>query len=328
MRLLQRAGVLALFAFSAACGSEADDVAGSAGQGGEGAWPGSAGSSGAGAWPGSGGGGSVAGSGAWGEAGAAGAAGGEPDGPPADCPRIRVKVPAGEVLNVRPDPSTAQAPVATLANGSLAEVLAEVSGENIEGNPTWYQIVQGSISGYVSAVFAECTTDEPPKPPDGYFMPLPCGMSAKITQGPNGAVSHSGIHHYAYDFGVALDTPVVAMADGVVTHTFGDTGPGDPCYGGGGPSCSAYGNYVVLQHGDGQSTLYKHLNTLSVAVGQSVKRGSTIGLSGSTGYSTGPHLHAMLMSGCGGPACQSVPLNFADVGSPAVYQVVTSGNCP
>jgi murein DD-endopeptidase MepM/ murein hydrolase activator NlpD len=237
-------------------------------------------------------------------------------------------VPAGEVLNVRPDPSTAQPPVATLANGSIADVLAKVSGEDVQGNTTWYQITQGSSNGFVSAVFAECTTDEPPKPPDGYFMPLACGKSAKITQGPNGPVSHSGIHHYAYDFGVALDTPVVAMADGVVTHTYGETGPGDPCYGGGGPSCSAYGNYVVLKHGDGQSTLYKHLNTLAVAVGESVQRGSVIGLSGSTGYSTGPHLHAMLMSDCGGPACQSVPLSFADVGSPAVYQVVTSGNCP
>ena len=54
---------------------------------------------------------------------------------------------------------------------------------------------------------------------------------------------------------------------------------------------TAYGNYVVMDHGGGYSTLYGHADSLNVKVGQSVSRGDTIGYVGSTGYSTGPHLH-------------------------------------
>lgn len=309
-----------------ACASGGDGTAGPEAEDGTGGVGGENG------WPEMGGGptGGASGEAGAGTAGSAGSAGAPVDPPAPTCPRIEVMVPEGEVLNVRPDPSTNQAPVGTLANHSLADVLSIVTGQDIEGNTTWYQVQQNSITGYVSGKFAVCTEKVPPPPPAGYFLPLQCGKSAYITQGPNGDVSHQGIHFYAYDFAVGLNTPVVAMADGTVSYTFGETGPGDPCYNGGGSSCSAAGNYIVIAHGDGNSTLYKHLNTIGVSVGQSVKRGDVIAGSGSTGYSTGPHLHAMLMQACGGPACQSIPLSFVDTGGgmPAVGQTVTSGNCP
>ncbi|CAL9565511.1 hypothetical protein SUDANB120_04734 [Streptomyces sp. enrichment culture] len=53
----------------------------------------------------------------------------------------------------------------------------------------------------------------------------------------------------------------------------------------------AYGNNVVIRHADGTYTQYGHLNSLSVSVGQQVTPGQQIGLSGSTGNSSGPHLH-------------------------------------
>ena len=54
---------------------------------------------------------------------------------------------------------------------------------------------------------------------------------------------------------------------------------------------SSYGNYVVISHGSGNTTLYGHMSSLSVSAGTYVKQGDAIGITGSTGNSTGPHLH-------------------------------------
>jgi len=82
---------------------------------------------------------------------------------------------------------------------------------------------------------------------------------------------HSGI-----DIGASHGANVVAADSGtVITSTFN----------------SSYGNYIVISHGNGIATLYAHLSSRQVSVGAEVTKGQVIGLIGSTGISTGPHLH-------------------------------------
>ena len=312
-----------------ASGGEAG-VAGAAGMAG---MAGMAGAAGAGDDAGAGGTTGSGGAATGGTTGSGGTATGGTGGTTNACPRVKIHVAAGAMLNVRPTPSTAKAAVGQLDDGAIVDVLAQVKGEVVGGNDVWFQIKAPNVTGYVSAQFATCTLEKPPvvTAPDGYYLPLACGKSAKIAQGNFGSFSHQGNSAYAYDFSIGLNTPMVAMADGVVKYLYNKTGPGDPCYNGGGSSCFPYANYVVILHGDGKLSTYKHLNKVNVSLGQTVKRGTVIGLSGSTGYSTGPHAHVMRMDDCGKYSCQSIPLKFVDVGGdhvPNTGETVKSGNCP
>lgn len=176
-----------------------------------------------------------------------------------------------------------------------------------------------------STTITPTTTGEPP--PE-FWLPLACGTVATVGQGNNSEFSHTGLSRYAFDILLALDTPVYAMADGTVRHIYDLNDPGERCHDGGGEACFAFANLVVLLHADGTTTLYKHLDTVAVVVGAQVARGGLLGYSGSTGWSTRPHLHVMRMSDCGETQCQSLPLQFVDAGVPATGEQVTSHNCP
>ena len=82
--------------------------------------------------------------------------------------------------------------------------------------------------------------------------------------------------HTGMDFGVGYGVPILAADNGVVIHS--------GWYGG-------YGNTVILDHGGGFTTLYAHASSLAVSNGQTVNQGQTVSRVGSTGNSTGPHLH-------------------------------------
>lgn len=88
---------------------------------------------------------------------------------------------------------------------------------------------------------------------------------------------HTATFHAGMDFTCDIGTPVYATGDGVVQKSTND-GWG-------------YGNHVILNHGFGYTTLYGHLSRIAVKPGMRVKRGQVIGYVGSTGRSTGPHLH-------------------------------------
>ncbi|MEU6015175.1 M23 family metallopeptidase [Streptomyces sp. NPDC047515] len=87
--------------------------------------------------------------------------------------------------------------------------------------------------------------------------------------------------HSGQDFAVPIGTKVEAAHGGTVVKA-GPNGGGD------GP---AYGNAVVIRHGNGTYSQYAHLSKIDVRIGQTVKTGQKIALSGNTGNSSGPHLH-------------------------------------
>ena len=90
------------------------------------------------------------------------------------------------------------------------------------------------------------------------------------------------INHYGIDEAGALGYPIYATDGGVVVYA--------------GWSEVGYGNMIIIDHGTGWQSLYAHLSEIDVGCGQSVSQGDTIGLMGSTGHSTGPHLHFELRS--------------------------------
>lgn len=108
----------------------------------------------------------------------------------------------------------------------------------------------------------------------GYFMRPVSGGSIST----NGYYS-SGKFHGAIDYAISSGSTVVAAADGVVMSTADLT--------------TSYGTHVVIRHANGTQTYYGHGTRGSICVkpGQRVKKGEKIMLSGSTGHSTGPHLH-------------------------------------
>ncbi|SCL13659.1 Murein DD-endopeptidase MepM and murein hydrolase activator NlpD, contain LysM domain [Micromonospora inyonensis] len=109
------------------------------------------------------------------------------------------------------------------------------------------------------------------KPKAAWVNPMP-GAAVTSCYGPRWGTLHAGI-----DLALPAGTPVRAVAAGTVVKA-GDAGDG-------------YGISVFVDHGNGYLTQYAHLNSTSVSVGSKVAAATTIGREGSTGDSTGPHLH-------------------------------------
>ena len=107
-----------------------------------------------------------------------------------------------------------------------------------------------------------------------FTITQPFGPSNVTLEPPFGPYRH---FHTGVDIAAPLGAPVMAAADGLVVAI--------------GRSAVGYGNYVVIAHGGGIATLYGHLLQTNVRDGDKVVRGQVVGLEGSTGFSTGPHVH-------------------------------------
>ena len=106
-------------------------------------------------------------------------------------------------------------------------------------------------------------------PLQGFAMTSDFGMRVHPVSG--GLRAHKGI-----DLAAPVGTPVYATADGIISRA---------------SWFSSYGLYVSIEHGGELQTRYAHMSRLNVAEGQRVKKGDIVGFVGTTGRSTGPHLH-------------------------------------
>jgi murein DD-endopeptidase MepM/ murein hydrolase activator NlpD len=125
-------------------------------------------------------------------------------------------------------------------------------------------------------------------PLDGARLSSGYGMRTHPVLG--GRRGHKGI-----DLAGPTGTPIYATADGVVSRA---------------DWFSSYGLYVSLEHGGSLQTRYGHMSRLNVAAGQRVRKGEIIGYVGSTGRSTGPHLHYEVR--VNGEAVNPIPYMQAD----------------
>ncbi len=118
---------------------------------------------------------------------------------------------------------------------------------------------------------------DPPAPSGDYVMPVQGTIGDGLVVAPGFCVSRSCGGHSGLDITAPSGTPVKSVTAGTVVgvNTAG----------------SAYGLHVVVKHAANTYTLYAHLSQTSVSTGQSVTAGQTVGLVGSTGNSSGPHLH-------------------------------------
>ena len=145
---------------------------------------------------------------------------------------------------------------------------------------------------------------DPGKRPQGFRYAFPwIGGPFRVTQGPNGRVSHFGPKgRYAMDIAMPEGTTIIAAREGVVVKT-------ENSQSGRGPNPS--GNFVRILHPDGTMGVYLHLmrGSVVVAEGQRVRQGQMLAKSGNTGNSTGPHLHFVVQRNVG-LALESIPYRF------------------
>jgi murein DD-endopeptidase MepM/ murein hydrolase activator NlpD len=140
-----------------------------------------------------------------------------------------------------------------------------------------------------------------------YLLPLRT-RELRIDQGFGGSFSHADEQNrYAIDLAAPVGTPVLAARDGIVMEVesdFGRAGLDRERYGG-------RANMIRLLHEDGAMSVYAHLRPDGVVVraGQRVQAGQVIGLSGNTGFTTGPHLHFAVQANRG-MRLESIPFRM------------------
>jgi LysM repeat protein len=203
----------------------------------------------------------------------------------------------GQVLNILPVDGTYH----TVAAGDTLEKVAKFYdvgpeaivdwlGNNLDPNAPTLQVGQRLVvpGGHRELAVWQVPTisrTDTPETAGTNFGQCPGGYSGAVGSGnfiwPSGNHFLSGYDftaiHHGLDIKAKLGDPLYAADSGVIVYA--------------GPNAYGYGNLIVIDHGNGWQTVYGHLSQWNVECGQSVFQGNLIGLAGSTGNSSGPHLH-------------------------------------
>lgn len=180
---------------------------------------------------------------------------------------MRLGLPIPEVVDIQVDLAQVQARIAQIAGGSPA---------------AQQPLAGGAFASLVNAVFV-------PQAPSAYAQPNAAPMQWPVSgqiSSPFGErknpLGPGDDFHPGLDIAADEGSPIAAAAPGRVISAGPDGG---------------YGNLIVLDNGNGLTTRYAHCSQIFARVGETVTAGETIGAVGSTGSSTGPHLHFEVRDG-------------------------------
>ena len=167
----------------------------------------------------------------------------------------------------------------------VADLIDEISGQEdlLEQQEAQLKAAANAMDAEIKRLEKEMASQIANVPSEsGFLWPLPSSwitLSSLFGTRKDPFTGKPG-NHTGIDIPASKNTPIYAAKSGVVTTSV---------YGSG--SSWSYGNYVVVSHSDGTSTLYAHMNSRAVSKGQTVSQGQVVGYVGTTGRSTGNHLH-------------------------------------
>ena len=176
---------------------------------------------------------------------------------------------------------TVAIPITDMAEvyGNIENTLhLEIPAEQKSNADSVYNLVRYGVAGGSEGWIPGA--DVPYLGTDGFCSPIGSGWESRVTSEFGNRIdpiTGKRKGHTGMDLAVPIGTPIRAALPGTVTVSKYNAG--------------GYGYYVCIDHGNGLSTLYGHCSQLLARVGQTVQAGDIIALSGSTGRSTGPHLH-------------------------------------
>ncbi|HVF35096.1 MAG TPA: peptidoglycan DD-metalloendopeptidase family protein [Candidatus Saccharimonadia bacterium] len=214
---------------------------------------------------------------------------------------VELELAFGTLENMVSEPGS---PVRVVLPAQQETTVASLRAEE-PGKTARYSVGYKAVPGDPNAV---------PRLDYGYAVPLPLDSRFEIHQGFGGRFSHADAQSFhAVDLAVDEGTPVLAARTGTVMQIEED-------FDGAGLDAerfAARANHVRIVHEDGTMAVYAHLKLESVVVGvgQFVREGQKIGLSGNTGFSSGPHLHFAIQVN-GGLELKTVPFRFVDLDIP------------